>query len=433
MDIAIDSADRFLQRAELLFDVHRYQDAEAELRQAAAQEPNDVRVHMWLALVLARQYSKQLASTRQEPSYKLDEALKEAKIAVGLSPDFAFPHAILGLVLLELDRPEQALRSIQEALRLAPDFPLFFGLLARVYVPSREWPLVLQAAEAGLRLDPQDVDCINLRFMALVQLGRQAEAGQAIEQALAREPANAATHANLGWLMLHRNQPQEAMRHYREALRLDPLAEWARFGIVEAMKARFFLYRLLLSFDLWLSRLSKAQARALDHWIKVALRALRILSRAFPPLLFVALPLFLFYFFFVLAAWTADLFFNLLLRFDRLGRAALLEEEITASNWAAICLAVATLCGAAGLILQNWGLVAGAVEAGMMLMPIAAIFRAKRGRWRNVLIAGAIALALIGLLGMLAAIPNMSWVFALVVAFVIAWFIYWWLAGQIDN
>ena len=49
--------------------------------------------------------------------------------------------------------------------------------------------------------------------------------------------------------------PLKAMEHFREALRLDPEMEWARAGIVEAMKARNFVYRWMLAYFLWMARL----------------------------------------------------------------------------------------------------------------------------------------------------------------------------------
>ncbi|MDB5311521.1 MAG: tetratricopeptide repeat protein [Gemmataceae bacterium] len=46
-----------------------------------------------------------------------------------------------------------------------------------------------------------------------------------------------------GWALLHARQPAEALTHFREALRLDPTNEWARDGLIEALKARYWVYR----------------------------------------------------------------------------------------------------------------------------------------------------------------------------------------------
>ena len=60
----------------------------------------------------------------------------------------------------------------------------------------------------------------------------------------------------MGWTLLHDGDPRKAMGHFREALRLDPGMEWARAGIVEAMKARSLIYRIFLSYFLFMNRLS---------------------------------------------------------------------------------------------------------------------------------------------------------------------------------
>ena len=96
--------------------------------------------------------------------------------------------------------------------------------------------------------------------MALVQLGRKDEAQQTLGSALANDPENALTHANQGWALLHRGDHAKALEHFREALRIDPELDWARAGIVEALKARHLIYRVMLRFFLWMGRQSQGRA-----------------------------------------------------------------------------------------------------------------------------------------------------------------------------
>src|SRR5206468_3894993 len=113
------------------------------------------------------------------------------------------------------------------------------------------------AAEQGLQLDPEHVGCANLRAMAMVKLGRKAEAGATIDAALAKNPDNALTHANQGWTLLEKGDAKKALEHFCEALRLDPENAWARHGIVEALKARNLIYAVMLKYFLWMSKLSR--------------------------------------------------------------------------------------------------------------------------------------------------------------------------------
>ncbi len=63
---------------------------------------------------------------------------------------------------------------------------------------------------------------------------------------------------NQGWAALEQGEPQQAVQHFRRALRLRPNYARARSGIVEALKAHHPLYRQLLRWFFWLSRFQPA-------------------------------------------------------------------------------------------------------------------------------------------------------------------------------
>src|SRR5262249_51238586 len=153
-------------------------------------------------------------------------------------------------------RDEEARAAILEAIRLDPYQAAYFGILASLEMQRSRWREALAAADQGLAIDPEHTLCTNLRAQALVKLGDRAAAAATMGEALARRPDDAYTHANQGWAMLHAGQPQQALEHFREALRLDPGMEWARAGVVEALQARNFVYRWMLAWFLWMSRLT---------------------------------------------------------------------------------------------------------------------------------------------------------------------------------
>jgi predicted Zn-dependent protease len=162
-------------RALLLFDQSRYDLAEQELRQALGEEPNDPAAHALLAMCLSRR--KDHAG-----------AIETAERAVGLAPDLAFAHYALANALHFADRESEAAVAIDQAINLDPLNSSFHGMQASIRFARRDWAGALESADAGLRLDPQDDACTNLRAMALVQLGRRDEAGAAIQGALERDP-----------------------------------------------------------------------------------------------------------------------------------------------------------------------------------------------------------------------------------------------------
>lgn len=352
-----------LDRVEVLMQQARFKLAEQELRQELAEDPHQPHAHAMLALCLAGEK-------------KYAEAQREAEAAVHLAPDFAYCHYVLASVLADQDRFADAEPVAREALRLDPEDADYYALLSRIHLGRRRWNEALAAAEQGLQLDAEHVGCTNLRALALVKLNRREEAGATIDAALARNPENAVTHANQGWTLLQRHQPEKAMEHFREALRLDPELDWARAGIVEALKARHFIYRLMLGYFFWMSRLSQRAQWGVVIGGYLGYRFLYSFAQnnpAYAPFLW---PVLILYFLFAVMTWIARPLFNLLLRCNRFGRLALSREETLASNWVGGSLASALLCLVLWLVTRNSTALLAALTSGLMVIPIAGTFRA---------------------------------------------------------
>jgi tetratricopeptide (TPR) repeat protein len=309
-----------LERARLLLAQSRAADAERETMLALGQQPDDPHALGLLAL------------SRMEQG-KNDAALEAAQEAVGRAPDEAFFHSVHAHVLRDLDRTDDAFRAVQEALRLDPGDADHFALLASIELQRQRWPAALEAAERALALNAEHVGAANLRAMALVRLGRKAEAMETVDFALERAPDNAFSHANQGWNCLHRNDPRRAQEHFREALRLDPELEYAQQGMLEALKARNPVYRSMLAYFLWQARQTARFQWAFIIGIYFAGTFARSLSAAQPQLNWLWWPLLGLFYAFVYLSWTAIPMFNLLLFFDRFGRHVLTPDQRTGAVW----------------------------------------------------------------------------------------------------
>lgn len=380
-----------LQRAALLYDQSRFDLAEAELRQALAADPQNASAHSLLALCMA---------DRQQWAF----AEKAARHAAHLGPDLPFAFYALARVLSLRNRTRDAIDAIHDALRLDPADPDYHAFLGQLHLDQKQWADALAAAESGLRLDAENIACTNIRAIALVKLGRTTEAGQTIGAALARNPQDPLTHANQGWTLLEQGQPPKALEHFREALRLDPTLDWARQGIIEALKARHAIYALMLRYFLAMAKLSPATQWGIVLGGYFASRWLGSIAADHPALAPWVLPLRIAYVLFVLLSWTAQPLFNLLLRFHRFGRLALSKEQTTASNWLAACLGAAASFLILSAATGNFGFALAALVCGVLLIPVSGVFACPQGWPRQVARIFAVALALIGLAGaMLAA------------------------------
>ena len=358
-----------VQRAQMLLSQGRTELAEQELRQALVADPNDPMCHALLAACLC-------------DGKDFEQATKEAEQAIHLAPDSPYVHYIMGHVMYHRNRFREARESVDVAIQLDPYDADYFALLAAIELDQKNWKAALAAAEQGLEAEPEHVRCTNLRAMALTNLGRREEAGLTIETALEHDPDNAYTHANQGWNLISQGRPKDALEHFREALRLEPNLEWARAGIVEAMKARNFVYRWLLHWFLFMSRLSGKVQMVLILGLVFGQRILvqGIKGTPLEPLG----PFIIFgYLGFVWMTWCGPTLFNLLLRFDSFGRLVLSAKERTQANIVAAYLGAAILIVIASLAFGVYELAILAAPFALALIPLNGVFAAphKVGFW----------------------------------------------------
>jgi tetratricopeptide (TPR) repeat protein len=326
------------ERAWAALSHERWELAEREWRGVLAEDPDDTQAHAALAISLAERE-------------RLPEAEREADAAVGLAPDLDFAHYVRARVLRDRNRFAEAAKAAAEAIRLDPDDANNRLILASIHCAQSHWPECLAAADAGLAIDPEHDACANLRALALTHLGRKDEAAATIAGALQRSPENSLTHTNQGWALLHRNQPQPALEHFREALRLDPGNGWAREGLLTALKARHLVFRLLLAFFLFMSRQRGAVRWVIFIGIFLGQRALNMVAKQNPEWGVVVYPLIALVAVFVFSTWLANPLMNLVMRLDRFGRHALTRDQTMQANLVGLCLGAAALLFGAELLL----------------------------------------------------------------------------------
>jgi tetratricopeptide (TPR) repeat protein len=305
-----------LSRARLLLSQSRPADAERELLPALAESPDSAEVHAMLAICRVR-------------LERGADALQPATTAVGLAPDWSFTHYVHALVLRDLGKSKPALAAIAEAIRLDPEDADHFTLQASIHLQREDWSAALASADDALRIDAEDTTAANLRAMSLVRLGRKDEAVHAVDQNLSRDPNDAFSHANQGWNALHRNDPRRAQEHFSEALRLDASLDYARQGLLEALKARNPVYRVMLAYFLWMGRMSGKIQWAFAIGVIFGNRAIRNLSATHPEFAWVFVPVQVLFYAFIYLSWTATPMFNFTLLFDRFGRHVLTRRERT--------------------------------------------------------------------------------------------------------
>jgi tetratricopeptide (TPR) repeat protein len=326
-------------RAEVLLAQGRYDLAKREVGHALAESPDDAFVHALLAVCLKGQGKNR-------------EAEEAARRAIGLDPGMAYAHFVLSACLAGQRQWAAAEAAVRTAIDLEPSDPDHFHLLAVLRFNQEDWRGALAAAEQGLALDAQHSGCLNARALALTKLGRSDEAARTVEGVLADNPEDAYSHMTRGWTALHQSEPDKALEHFREALRLEPDLEPAREGMVLALKARYRVYRVLLQFFLWMHSRGRR-----FRWIFVfallgVQQGMSALARNVPSSRPLTVPVLGLLIAFGAITWLADPLFNLLLRFNRYGRYAVSRDARALALWVGLLLALAA--GTAALAAGGW-------------------------------------------------------------------------------
>jgi tetratricopeptide (TPR) repeat protein len=304
---------------------NRYLMASAELRGHLAAQPDDAMARALLARCLSHED-------------KCDEALREAREAVAYAPDMGFAHAILAEILIASKKEKEAEQQAAEAVRLEPENASYFGVLSQIRLNMGNPRGALEAAEAGLKSDSESASCLSMRTLSLTRLGRTREAQDAARSAIRNDPMDARSYASRGWSLLEMGLPADALPEFQEALRIEPQMEWARNGMLTALKARYAVYRWILAWSFFMRRFGTGGQYSIIFGFWLAARVVSFVGSSYPALSPYANVLLAAYGIFCYLTWTSGPLFNTMLRFNRFGRLLLSRSQIVASTCYAACL-----------------------------------------------------------------------------------------------
>jgi tetratricopeptide (TPR) repeat protein len=205
----VASADQYIQRAELLADLGRYEDAAGELDPLVAAEPHNVRA----LTILAR-----IRLAANQPA----EAIVAADAAVTADPENLAALVARGMVLVELDRARDAADTAERILRLGPEDGYAQTSAAAILAEVRNGQRALDAAWRGVQLAPEDATAHLVLGLvsARMQLYDLAERGY--REALRLDPELAAARDDVGIVRLEQRRYAEALEHLAEAAVMVP-------------------------------------------------------------------------------------------------------------------------------------------------------------------------------------------------------------------
>lgn len=378
-------------RARILMEQNRYKEAEEMLRQALKENPYSA-------------YTLSLIAEVNLHLDKVDEAESMVNSAIAVAPHLAHLYYLKARVYLQKEQRNEAEKYLQQAIAMDPQNAHFFAIYANLKLAKKDFEGALKMADKALELDPSNLLGLNMRSTALFKLGNKEDSFQTIEGALREDPDNAYTHANYGWKLLEKGDRKKAQEHFREALRRDPFSDFARAGMVEALKAGNPVYRLFLKYSFFMSNLTAKYQWAVIVGLYLSTKVLGSIAESNETLRIYLTPIVILLSLFAFSTWIITPLSNLFLRLNKYGKYLLTKQQQMSSNFVGISL----LIFIAGLILRivtaNNGWAALAFFGFTMMVPLSVMFT--KTKPKNLLLFYTMAMAVIGIAGIVSAFST---------------------------
>ncbi len=285
--------DGVLHQIYMLIDRKRYGLAHEKITELLGIMPDAWELHTMRAQVYL-----------QEDKY--EEAREAAGEAIALNPECGFAFLLISQAYLEQSKLEEAERAIEKALEIDPSEPDYYAVKSNLYVAKRKYQQAISCAEEGLALDPEHLMLNNLMSLAQRRLGQKSEAFERMSDMMGRDPENPLTHANMGYHHLQSGDHKKAKEHFAMALSKDPEFDFARMGMIQAMKASNIMYAKLLQFAFWMDKIGQR-----NRWLFII--GLLVIVNVVP----VLGP---FYLIFILWTWFTTPLSDIILYFDKYGK-----------------------------------------------------------------------------------------------------------------
>lgn len=408
--------EHLIARAQILLQQRRMDEAGKLLKDALSKEPNNIRVLAMLAEIKLHQ---------EQP----EDAEGLINNAIGLSPDTPWLYFIKARVELQKEAYDEAENNLQEAIALDPGDADFFALWGSINLSRKKYERALELADEALQLDPENTLALNVRSGALLKLNRKEESFQTIEGALAGDPHNAYTHANYGWSLLEKGENKKALEHFREALRINPGFEYARAGMAEALKARYWLYKLFLKYAFWIGNLTAKYQWAVIIGLYIAFRFLNSVAENNEALRPYLTPVIIAFAVFAFSTWIITPVSNLFLRLNTFGKYLLDKNEIRSSNLVGISFLI-LVGGAITYIItgdMRWAPVAFFGFA--MMIPLSVVFSISKSK--TIIVAYTIGLLVAGIAAIATTFSTGEVYNIFSTVFVIGFVAFQWLANYL--
>ena len=209
IELATDKIKYQLARAEFRFGSDDPEAALADVAAIVAEQPDNVQ-----AVMVQAQIQRELE--------QYDEALASFAKAAELAPHSPLPPQYRGEIYYDMEEYVKAVEEFSRVLRMDPTIAAALIRRSQAYFALGKMDEALADIEAVLRDNPGMALAHGLRAQALAGQRRMPEAIAEMKLLAAELPGQVDVHFQLALYYVLNEQPQEAIKAYTEAIKLDP-------------------------------------------------------------------------------------------------------------------------------------------------------------------------------------------------------------------
>ncbi len=166
---------------------------------------------------------------------KLDQAIEYYRTALRYVPGFPEGHFYLGHAFDQQGKLEEAIAEYRRALWFKPTQEQAHILLGTALGKQKKYEEAAEHYRAALKLNPDSAVAHNNLAKLFHTQGRLDDAIAQYSAALKSDPSLAQSHNNLGVLLLQKGQLAEGTAQLREALRLKPGDPESQLNLAQAL------------------------------------------------------------------------------------------------------------------------------------------------------------------------------------------------------
>lgn len=320
-----------LQRVQLLLSQGRIDDADKQIRAFLENDPTSEYGRYLLAYIL---FFKGKSRESERVLLQLQSEDPE-------NPNYL---AMLAEINLKEEEYMEAEEKTDLLLEMDPDEVDYHNLKSRLKFAQRYYDGALQYSNSALVIDPENLEALNQKALLAGILGDKTVATNAVLEALEKNPEDPYTIANHGHQLLAEGKVNEALERLSEALRLNPTNSLARYAMQEALKSRFWPYRMFYKYIHFMGRLTAKGSWTVIIGAYVIYQIILRVGQSNEALAPFLMPLAYALVAFFLLSWIINPLMNLYLLTNNYGRLLLDDAEKKMAKLTGLSLLLAVLC-----------------------------------------------------------------------------------------